>query len=84
MSKRNKAKEAFLRELSKNSIKDNYLAHFDIYDFFEEVITTGIFPSWSSVYSVERFYEILIKLAKADGYYFKPKVDIFSQEDVQY
>ena len=77
LSKKNKAKKSFLRAVSYNSIKDNYRAHFDIYDFVREVITTGIIPSWSSVYSVERFYEILIKLAKFDGYHFKLKVDIF-------
>ncbi len=64
-----------LKSLSYVSIKDNYLAHFDIYDFVEAVITTGTFPNWSAVHSVERFYEILVKLAKVDGHHFKLNID---------
>ena len=66
-----------LKSLSYASIKDDYLAHFDIYDFVEVVITTGIFPNWSAVHSAERFYEILVKLAKVDGHHFKLNIDAF-------
>ena len=61
----------------KKSIKDNYLAHFDIYDLVEAVIMTGTFPNWSAIHSVERFYETLIKLARLDGDHFKTNIDIF-------
>ena len=64
-----------LKALSYASIKDDYLAHFEIYDFVEAVITTGIFPNWSAVHSVDRFYEILVKLAKVDGHHFKLNID---------
>ena len=66
-----------LKSLSYASIKDDYLAHFDIYDFVEVVITTGIFPNWSAVHSADRFYEILVKLAKVDGHHFKLNIDAF-------
>ena len=75
LSKAAKADLDQLKSLSYVSIKDDYLAHFDIYDFVEVVITTGTFPNWSAVHSVERFYEILVKLAKVDGYHFKLNID---------
>jgi len=75
LSKAGKADLDQLKSLSYASIKDDYLAHFDIYDFVEAVITTGTFPNWSAAYSVERFYEILVKLAKVDGYHFKLNID---------
>ena len=77
LSKAAKADLDQLKSLSYVSIKDDYLAHFDIYDFVEVVITTGIFPNWSAVHSAERFYEILVKLAKVDGYHFKLNIDAF-------
>lgn len=75
LSKVEKADIDQLKSLSYASIKDDYLAHFGIYDFVEAVITTGIFPNWSAVHSVERFYEILVKLAKVDGHHFKLNID---------
>ena len=75
LSKAAKADLDQLKSLSYVSIKDDYLAHFDIYDFVEVVITTGTFPNWSAVHSVERFYEILVKLAKVDGHHFKLNID---------
>ena len=77
LSKAEKADLDQLKSLSYASIKDDYLAHFDIYDFVEVVITTGIFPNWSAVHSAERFYEILVKLAKVDGHHFKLNIDAF-------
>ena len=77
LSKAEKADLDQLKSLSYASIKDDYLAHVDIYDFVEVVITTGIFPNWSAVHSAERFYEILIKLAKVDGHHFKLNIDAF-------
>ena len=77
LSKAKKADISVLNALSYASIKDNYLAHFDIYDLVEAVIMTGTFPNWSAIHSVERFYEILIKLARLDGDHFKTNIDIF-------
>ena len=77
LSKAEKADLYQLKLLSYASIKDDYLAHVDIYDFVEVVITTGIFPNWSAVHSAERFYEILVKLAKVDGHDFKLNIDAF-------
>ena len=80
LSKAEKADLDQLKSLSYASIKDDYLAHVDIYDFVEVVITTGILPNWSAVHSAERFYEILIKLAKVDGHHFKLNIDAFIQK----
>ena len=77
LSKAKKDDISALNALSYASIKDNYLAHFDIYDLVEAVIMTGTFPNWSAIHSVERFYEILIKLARFDGDVFKTNIDIF-------
>ena len=77
LSKAEKADLYQLKLLSYASIKDDYLAHVDIYDFVEVVITTGIFPNWSAVHSAERFYEILVKLAKVDGHDFKLNIDAY-------
>ncbi|MDA8707216.1 contractile injection system tape measure protein [Cyclobacteriaceae bacterium] len=82
LSKAAKADLDQLKSLSYVSIKDDYLAHFDIYDFVEVVITTGTFPNWSAVHSVERFYEILVKLAKVDGHHFKLNIDALIKKSV--
>ena len=61
--------------LSFLSIKDGYLARYNIYDLIREVIFYGKFPSWSALYSAGRFYSILIKLANTDAIIFKKSVN---------